>query len=347
MIFLMIIAKFVLNVSFFDRIQFCDKSLESSIFWYNHCSVGCAATPFFESIFTSIPLNSDKPSGTTVMNTANIPAGSNISKNVVMNTDNEIIEPIDSIVIYEHICEEESCKQILTLNLVDSTPVYLKGWKLVKERKLVTVGVSPGNGYFSKDRLEVILLGMASYFEEVLVIVPDLPALHTYLALGYDEHHAMEKVKKHKHEIERCYRRISEQMLLNFGKQNIKLLMWSSGFIQEECYQQAHSHVTEIYHSNSDFREVIFRNTERYLLARLEEQNLQQLGGMKKVVEKASHYLIDEIAFHEVMHTILGTEPIISYYRDLELATNYVNGNYGNPRNEHVGSIAYNIIGAG
>ena len=64
-------------------------------------------------------------------NTANIPAGSNISKNIVMNTDNEIIEPVDSIVIYEHICDKKNCKRVLTLNLMGTTPAHLKGWELI------------------------------------------------------------------------------------------------------------------------------------------------------------------------------------------------------------------------
>jgi len=279
------------------------------------------------------------------MNTANIPAGNNLPKNTVLNMDNDLIEPIDSIVIYEHICEGNTCKQILTLNLMDSTPAHLKGWELVQKRELMTVGISIGNGYFNKDRLEVILMGMASYFKEVVIIVPDLPTLHTYRALGYDEHHAMEKVKKHRQEIERCHRRISEQVHHHFGKQNISVLMWSNGFAQQEYYQQVYSRTIAIYNTNSEFRESVLRNTERYIIARLEEQNIQQLGGIKKVVEKAAHYLIEEMAFHELFNVILGREqPIASYYRDLELVINHVNGNYGNPPNKYFGWIVYNII---
>lgn len=274
---------------------------------------------------------------------ANIPAGSNIPKNVVMDTDNNVIEPIDSIAIYEHIGKKDGCKQVLTLNLVGTTPAHLKGWELVKKRELMTVGVSPGNGYFTGDRLEMILMGMASYFTEVVVIVPDMPSLHTYRALGYDEHRAMDRVKKHRQDIDRCYRRASEQILLNFGKNNMRILMWSGGFAQEEYYQQAYSRAIDIYHNNLEFRESVQRNIKRFILARLEEQDLQQLGGMKNIVEKAAYYLIEEMAFHEVFHIVLGKDPISSYYKDLELVPNYVNGNYGDSQNKHVGWVAYNI----
>lgn len=279
-----------------------------------------------------------------ILPNAALPIGNNMSKNIVLNTDNDVVQPLDSIVIYEHSYENVPSKRLLTLNLVGTTPVHLKGWELVKNRELMTIGISPGNGYFSKDRLEVILMGVASYFAEVVVIVPDLPALHTYRALGYDEHRAVERMKKHRQEINRCCRRASEQVLLNFGKNNIRLLTWSDGFSEEDDYQQSYERAVKLFQNNPEFQESILRNTERYILARLEEQNVQQLGGMRKIVEKAAYYLIEEMALHEVLQKLLGKEPIISYYRDLELVSNYVNGKYDNPKNDHIGWVVYNII---
>lgn len=279
------------------------------------------------------------------MHTANIPLNNIIRNNIVLNTYNETVKTLDSIAIYEHVCKKNGHVQILTLNLLSTTPAHLKGWELVKKRELMTVGISIGNGYFNRERVEIILMGMASYFKEVIVIVPDLPALHTYRALGYDEHHAKEKVKKHRQTIERHCKHVSEQMQNDFGRDNIRILTWSDGLYKENDYQLAYRKAIDIFHNNLIFREAILRNTERYILARLEDSDVQQLGGMKKVVEIASHYLIEEMAFHDVFHTIMPTSPISSYYRDLELTTNYVNGNYSNSPNEHVGCVTYNIIG--
>jgi len=278
------------------------------------------------------------------MNTANIPAGNNFPKNTVLNMDDDIVEPLDSIVIYEHVCEKNNCKHILTLNLVGTTPAHLKGWELVKKRDVMTVGVSSGNGYFNKDRLEIILMGMASYFREVVMLVPDLPALHTYRALGYDERHAMERMKKHKSSNKAIYKQVTERSIQHFGQKNIRFATWSENIIQEECYQQALSRAVEIYHNNFEFREDILRNTERYILARLEDRDVQQLGGMREIVEKAAHYLVEEMAFFEISHTMLKRDSLVSYYRDLELGIKYVNGHYGNQQNKHLGCIAYNIV---
>lgn len=278
------------------------------------------------------------------MYTANIPLNNAIPNNNVLNTNNEVVEVLDSIAIYEHFCKKKQCHQVLTLNLLGTTPAHLKGWELVKQRELITVGISIGNGYFNRERIEIILMGMASYFKELIVIVPDLPALHTYRALGYDEHQAIEKMKKHRQEIKRHCRYVSEQMQNNFGKDNMRILAWSDGFNKKDCYQRAYHKAVDIFRNNSKFKEAISRNTERYILARLEDSDVQQLGGMRKIVEIASHYLIEEMAFHEVFHVILGKEGISSYYKDLELIPNYINGAYNNVQNPYIGWIVYNII---
>jgi tRNA-dependent cyclodipeptide synthase len=245
------------------------------------------------------------------MRTANLPLNNTIPNNLVLNTYNETVEVLDSIAIYEHICEKTKHKRVLTLNLLGTTPAHLKGWELVKKRELITVGMSIGNGYFTRERVEVILIGMASYFREVVVIVPDLPVLHTYRALGYDERDALDKMKKHKQTIERHCRHVSEQIKLELGLENIRIVMWSDGFAGEKDYQLAYDKAVDIFHSNIDFREAILRNTERYILARLENSDVQQLGGMRKIVETASHY---------------------------------VNGGYNNSPNKSVGCVTYNII---
>jgi len=278
-------------------------------------------------------------------NTANIPEGYAIPKNVVLNTDNEVVEVLDSIAIYEHICEKDGRKRVLTLNLVGTTPAHLKGWELVQKRELMTVGISIGNGYFNKERMEIILTGMANYFSEVVAIVPDIPAVYTYQALGYDKHHAEQRVKEHRNKIVNCCESIINESQ-KFDGRNIKLrlMTWHDDFTQQEYYQQAYKQALEIYQSGSQFMESIQRNTRHYILARLKDQDIQQLGGVDHVVEKAVHYLIEEMALHDVFEVVLGNEPIASYYKELELIPNYANGKYDNTPNKHVGWVVYNIV---
>lgn len=257
------------------------------------------------------------------------------------NENGEVVEPIESIIIYEHIGEEGK-KYYLSLNLMDTTPAYLKGWELVRQKGLMTVGISLGNGYFSRKRLEVILAGMAHYFSEVTVIIADLPTLHSYYALGYDEHTAMHKLEIHSHSLmHRCETIFNKILDL---KATTSIITWKNVLMQETLYQKAYQRVINIYQNNAEFRQKVQENTEHHILAMLEDEDINQVGGMKMVVEKAAHYLLEEMAFHEVSHLVLGKESISSYYKPLELITNYINGQYGNPQNNHVGIVVYHIF---
>lgn len=258
----------------------------------------------------------------------------------ITNEDGEMIEPIESIIIYEHIGEEGKRYQ-LSLNLVDTTPAHLKGWELVQQRGLMTVGISLGNGYFNRKRLEIILAGMANYFSEVVIIIPDLPTLHGYYALSYDEHTAMHKLKIHSRSlVHQCETIFNE--ILNL-KATTNIITWKNVLMQEAHYQKAYQRAIDIYQSNTEFRQKVQEDTEHHILAVLGDKDINQIGGMKMVVEKAAHYLLEEMAFHEVSHLLLGKESISSYYKPLELITKYVNGQYGNPQNSHVGLVIYHV----
>jgi len=276
-------------------------------------------------------------------NTANIPEGYAIPKNVVLNTNNEVVEVLDSVAIYEHICEKDGRKRVLTLNLVGTTPAHLKGWELVQKRGLMTVGISIGNGYFSRDRIKMILMGMANYFSELAIVILDVPALHSYRALGYDENNAIRKVIEHKNRIVNYCESVFSEIAKTGQKIEFRMVTWSDDFAQQEHYAQAYERAVEIYNTDAKFRESVQRNTEHYILARLEGQDIQRLGGMRNVVEKAAYYLIEEMAFHEIFHVILEREFIVSYYKDLELVVNYIGGVYGNPLNNMAGFVVYNI----
>jgi len=278
------------------------------------------------------------------MNTAHIPSGNGIYKYTTLSVDNSVIEPLDSIVIYEHVCEKKDCKRMLTLNLVGTTTAHQKGWELVQKRDLMTIGISLGNGYFSRDRIEMILMGMANYFSELVVVILDVPALHSYRALGYDEHHAIKKIREHKNRIVNYCKSVFSEIAKTGRKVELKMVTWSDDFAQQEYYAQAYERAIKIYNTDAKFRESVQRNTEHYILARLEGQDIQRLGGIKNVVEKAAYYLVEEMAFHEIFHVILGKEFIVSYYKDLELVVDYIGGVHGNPGNNMAGFVVYNII---
>ncbi|MBC3983353.1 tRNA-dependent cyclodipeptide synthase [Streptomyces sp. AC536] len=57
----------------------------------------------------------------------------------------------------------------------------------------VLVGVSPGNSYFSEQRLTELFRWAGSLFRRVDVMIPDSAQRHTWLALGYQPNRARRK----------------------------------------------------------------------------------------------------------------------------------------------------------
>ncbi|MBB5934439.1 tRNA-dependent cyclodipeptide synthase [Streptomyces zagrosensis] len=57
----------------------------------------------------------------------------------------------------------------------------------------VLIGVSPGNSYFSPQRLTELLSWAASLFRRIDVMIPDSAQVHTWLALGYAANRARRK----------------------------------------------------------------------------------------------------------------------------------------------------------
>src|SRR5262245_57233868 len=70
------------------------------------------------------------------------------------------------------------------------------GLELLRKRPLIILGMSPGNAFFTRKRVEIAVCAMARLFGEVAIVVPDTIAVHTYRALGYDEKQSQAKAKK-------------------------------------------------------------------------------------------------------------------------------------------------------
>ncbi|WP_219108364.1 tRNA-dependent cyclodipeptide synthase, partial [Austwickia sp. TVS 96-490-7B] len=60
----------------------------------------------------------------------------------------------------------------------------------------VCVGVSPFNGYFHQRRVTELVGWAVSSFPRVSFFVPDVSAVHTLVALGYEEGRARVKARR-------------------------------------------------------------------------------------------------------------------------------------------------------
>jgi cyclo(L-tyrosyl-L-tyrosyl) synthase len=52
------------------------------------------------------------------------------------------------------------------------------------------IGMSPGNSYFKDDEIKYLLKTAVDRYGRVAVMIADIPAISTYIALGYPENRA-------------------------------------------------------------------------------------------------------------------------------------------------------------
>jgi hypothetical protein len=58
---------------------------------------------------------------------------------------------------------------------------------------ILIIGMSPGNGYFKQEVIDKLLVFALNKYQNIAVFIPDVPAISTYIALGYPENIARNK----------------------------------------------------------------------------------------------------------------------------------------------------------
>jgi tRNA-dependent cyclodipeptide synthase len=64
-------------------------------------------------------------------------------------------------------------------------------------KPLAIIGMSPGNSYFKDYEVHFLLEEAVTRFGRCAVMVADVPAIATYMALGYDRSRARNKAIRH------------------------------------------------------------------------------------------------------------------------------------------------------
>jgi len=110
------------------------------------------------------------------------------------------------------------------------------------------IGMSPGNSYFSEENIKYLLDVLLSEYEEVTVMIADIPAIQTYVALGYPENRAKtDKAIRNSNNIKNRVRKVIEANDVFSGR--IKILDWAEEVEPNEGYQAKYLEVQNIYNN--------------------------------------------------------------------------------------------------
>ncbi|WP_116245301.1 tRNA-dependent cyclodipeptide synthase [Nocardiopsis sp. FIRDI 009] len=179
---------------------------------------------------------------------------------------------------------------------VNCSVVYDRGEHLL-------VGASPGNGYFTRERVSALLAWARPRFDSVDVVYADREVDTMLVALGYDPDRARRRATK---DVRALRRRILQGIEISGSDARCTAL---SAFEDDPAYLSLRADVEKAMLDDPEFRGVCERTIRRFLLPRRGEAEPtaeQWDAGMR--------YLARELPFFLDTPAILGVGSSVSCY---------------------------------
>lgn len=183
------------------------------------------------------------------------------------------------------------------------------------------IGMSPGNSYFKEDEITYLLKTTIDRFGKTAILIADIPAISTYIALDYPENRARtNKAIAKGNNLKNKVKKIME--VLELDSNQVRIIDWGKEVENNEIYQEIYNQVEELYKSNDKFKQSV-RNTTKEVL----KHSQKKIEDIEKAIDIAKHYLLSEIAFLEFASKLLSTEKVsYLYHKNWPIYEDYISG---------------------
>lgn len=121
---------------------------------------------------------------------------------------------------------------------------------IFKEKKHAVLGISPQNGYYTKEKIYNLIKWANYYFEQVVILPGEGASYYNFLSRGYSEKRAHEKCKEQDRLIGNRILNALEDLNL---KEKIKILKEKDLF-ENPIYLKHHQKYTKLLEKDEDFR---------------------------------------------------------------------------------------------
>jgi tRNA-dependent cyclodipeptide synthase len=264
-----------------------------------------------------------------------------------MTTQTEINKPISGytpVQIYPKKLAEEEGKPVSTppseASNPGTSPSKGDGTEAVKENKQMDtkpypiIGMSPGNSYFKDAQIRYLLKEMVERFGRTCVIVPDVPAISTYLAYGYPENKARAKAIRQGTSLKNRTRRLMKE--LAFEPSQVRIVEWATEVAENLDYRRIYDlRVKKLYESNLEFSRSVDTATRDVL-----EAFKRPISDMNAAIKIAVYYLLSELAFIEFAPQFLDSTHVTSiYHRNWSVYEDYTSGKFDGQVRPHLGFL--------
>ena len=170
------------------------------------------------------------------------------------------------------------------------------------------IGMSPGNSYFKDVIVKELLAKVISKYGRTAVLVADIPAISTYVALGYQKNRARrDKALPQGNSLRNKVRKSMDE--LGYSDQQVKIIDWESESENNQTYRDKYAQVLALYESNEAFRGAAQEATKKVL-----DYSDKHVSDIDSAIKIAVHYLLSEFAFMEFAPEFLAAEKVIYVY---------------------------------
>ncbi len=188
------------------------------------------------------------------------------------------------------------------------------------KKPLAIIGMSPGNSYFKDYEVRFLLQEAIKRFGRCAIMVADVPAISTYIALGYPENKARNKAIPKGNNLKNRTQRIAEE--LGYNEEQVRIIDWAEEIDPNSSYKKSYETILNKFHSIPSFANSV-RATSRAVL----EQTGKIEGDLDNAVENAIHYLLSELAFMEFSPEFFQCERVCYlYHRNWAVYEDYIAG---------------------
>jgi len=199
------------------------------------------------------------------------------------------------------------------------------------------IWMSAGNSYFKEEIILKLLRFGSKNFNEIIILSPDEPAEHTYLALGYEEKNAKRKAKLNSNLLKNRAKRAIEILKKEGNKTNFKIIEWTNEINKQKNYQEELIKIQKLYNSNISFQKDTKEITKKVMENKsITNQNINIDEGVK--------YLIKELAFVIVTPIIYNTHHVTYiYHNEWTIFQKLIDGEYDGKQRNNLSFMLSNI----
>jgi len=192
--------------------------------------------------------------------------------------------------------------------------------------------MSPGNSYFKDEVVKELLKKVIDNFGVTAILIADVPAISTYIALGYPENRAWrDKALPQGNNLRNRVQRAMNE--LGYSIEQVKVVDWKNEIEDNPEYKKKYEKVLNLYQTNLNFQRAVDDTTQEVL-----EYSDRPVADINSAIKIAVHYVLSELAFMEFAPQFLGIKKAVYiYHRSWPIYESYIDGTFDDEAKDYLG----------